>query len=294
MNSKHHTIIVVPHAKARFHKWRVSNLQIAAGSIAAGLLTAVSLFTTWSFVTKGVEPGEVHQLRAENEQLRAVNQDFEEGIRTLQQRLVTFENRTRQLAIVAGVAAGDSGQDIGIGGTDEPTWPSDPIQSLGTLDNRSDNLSAHLQSIEDRFDERPRWISATPAIAPVKGFISSGYGYRRDPMTGKRAPHWAIDISTAPGNPVRATADAIVLKSGRIGNLGNAVYLSHGYGVTTRYGHLSRIAVEPGQKISRGEMIGTVGSTGRATGYHLHYEVRVDGKPKNPLSYILDSTSNSS
>ena len=187
-----------------------------------------------------------------------------------------------------------SGQGIGLGGSADAAWPTEPFNNLDTLTHRSQNLTTQLQSIETRFDERTRWISATPSIAPVKGFISSGYGYRRDPMTGKRAAHWAIDISTAPGNPVRATADAIVLKSGRIGNLGNAVYLSHGYGVTTRYGHLSRIAVKPGQKISRGELIGTVGSTGRATGYHLHYEVRVDGKPANPLSYILDHTSETS
>lgn len=294
MRSNHHTIILVPHAKARFHKWRVNNTQIVVGLVTLGLLTAISLFTTWSFLTNGTDRGEISQLRAENTQLRAVNQTFEAGIRTLQQDLVTFEDRTRRLAIVAGVDAQDIGQDIGIGGSANTLWPTDHLKSLDNLKSRSQNLTTQLQSIEERFDERLRWISATPSIAPVKGFISSGYGYRRDPMTGKRAPHWAIDISTAPGNPVRATADAIVLKSGRIGNLGNAVYLSHGYGVTTRYGHLSRITVVPGQKISRGDLIGSVGSSGRATGYHLHYEVRVDGKPANPLSYILDSTSDSS
>jgi murein DD-endopeptidase MepM/ murein hydrolase activator NlpD len=93
---------------------------------------------------------------------------------------------------------------------------------------------------------------------------------------------------------VLAAADGIVVQAERNGRLGKAVYLSHGYGLTTRYGHLSRFNVTPGQRVKRGDTIGYVGNTGRATGYHLHYEVRLDGRPVNPLGYILDGTSNRS
>ena len=107
-------------------------------------------------------------------------------------------------------------------------------------------------------------------------------------MSGRPAQHAGVDISTAPGRPVQAPANGIVVEAGRLGGLGNAVYISHGYGVTTRYGHLSRIDVKPGQKIGRGDLIGLVGSTGKSTGYHLHYEVRIDGRAVNPIAYMLD------
>ena len=87
---------------------------------------------------------------------------------------------------------------------------------------------------------------------------------------------------------MRASADGIVVEAGEVTGLGQAVYLSHGFGVTTRYGHMSHVDVRPGQRVKRGDVVGRVGNTGRSTGYHLHYEVRVDGDPVNPLAYILD------
>ncbi|MCP4203364.1 MAG: M23 family metallopeptidase, partial [bacterium] len=131
----------------------------------------------------------------------------------------------------------------------------------------------------------------TPAIEPVRGILTSGFGRRRDPVTGRPAAHQGIDIATAPGRTVQAPAEGIVVEAGRVGGLGNAVYISHGYGVTTRYGHLSRIDVRPGQRVGRGDSIGRVGNSGKSTGYHLHYEVRIDGKAVNPIAYMLDRAS---
>ena len=111
---------------------------------------------------------------------------------------------------------------------------------------------------------------------------------RTDPIHGRRAFHQGLDISARPRTPVYAPADGLVLRAGRIGQLGNAVYVSHGYGLTTRFGHLASLDVEPGDRVRRGDVIGTVGNTGRSTGYHLHYEVHVDGKPVNPVAYLLD------
>jgi murein DD-endopeptidase MepM/ murein hydrolase activator NlpD len=127
-----------------------------------------------------------------------------------------------------------------------------------------------------------------PTVAPVRGILTSGFGSRRDPVSGRRASHLGVDIATAPGREVVAPAAGLVVQAGRIGGLGKAVYLSHGYGVTTRYGHLSSISVTPGQRVAEGETLGLVGSTGKSTGYHLHYEVRENGKPKNPIYYLLD------
>ncbi len=285
---KYHTVIVVPHARARFRKLRVTNRQLAIGASVVAVLTLGSIFTTWSFFTKTVNLEELEQVRQENESLRQVNRSFEDSIRTLQKQLGEFEDRTRQLAIVAGLDELGVGQQAGIGG-DDSRVPAAALD-LDALSRRSAGLGRSLDQVDSKLEERLRLIASTPAIAPVKGILTSGFGGRRDPITGQPAMHQAIDIATAPGSTVVASADGIVLRTGRIGGLGKAVYVSHGYGVTTRYGHLSKIDVVPGQRIRRGEALGLVGSTGRATGYHLHYEVRVDGRAVNPLAYILDST----
>ena len=288
MGLKHHTIIFVPHARARFRKWRVTNRQF---SILVGLFAFLligSLFTTWSFFTNTIDRAELERVRAENEDLRQVNGSFEDSIRELERQLDAFENKTRDLAIVAGLESLESGQTAGIGGPYQPE-PEGDLGRLEDLSDRSGSLSGSLDLVKDALDERRRWISATPAITPVRGILTSGFGYRSDPVTGRRSMHQGVDISTAPGRPVRATADGVVITAERVGQLGKAVYVSHGYGLVTRYGHLSSIDVEPGQRVSRGDPIGRVGSTGKSTGYHLHYEVREDGRAVNPVAYLLES-----
>ncbi len=285
MGLKHHTIILVPHSRAKFRKWTVSSRQLATAALAAVLLLLLAVASTWSFLFSSIDKTQLTQLEEENLRLREVNQDFETSVRDLTRQLADFEDRTRQLAIVAGLDGLGLEQDPGIGGEDLLL----PEQgTLGHLDDRADLLDRGLQSISAELAERLQLAAATPSISPVRGLLTSSYGYRSDPITGQRALHRAIDISTSPGQPVKATADGVVLRARRNGRLGNSVDLSHGHGVVTRYGHLASYDVEPGQRVRRGEVIGFVGNTGRTTGFHLHYEVRVEGQPVNPLAYILD------
>jgi murein DD-endopeptidase MepM/ murein hydrolase activator NlpD len=293
MAKRHHTIILIPHAHARLRKWQVTSLQvgIAAGAFVA-LTLAASLFA-WLHFSKNVNPVEIARLKSENEQLRRTNLGFESSARKLQDQLSGYEERTRQLAIVAGIA------DIaGIAGVQGPTRrtptgigggaPAEETGNLPAMTDRASHLAGTLDAVEAKLNERVRWISSTPAISPVKGIFTSGFGVRADPMTHGRGVHQGVDIAAAPGQPVRASADGVVVEAGELGGLGQAVFLAHGFGVTTRYGHMSRIDVRPGQRVKRGDIVGRVGNTGRSTGYHLHYEVRVDGDPVNPLGYILD------
>lgn len=278
-----HTVILVPHARARLRKWRVSNLQIG---LVVGFLVVATLaagFFTWGYFTRSVDRTELQRLRAENESLRDVNLEFESSVRQLQDKLADFEDRTLDLAIVAGLDPASEGGEVGIGGESTVTGID-----LDALDQRTSRLDGTLDRVETELEEQLRWISAAPAITPAKGILTSGFGNRRDPITRGRAFHSGLDIAAAPGAPVRATADAVVARAGRNGGLGKSVYLSHGYGLSTRYGHLSKIVVEPGQQVERGDVIGYVGNTGRSTGYHLHYEVHLDGKAVNPAAYLLD------
>ena len=109
-----------------------------------------------------------------------------------------------------------------------------------------------------------------------------------NPITGQRAFHSGVDISAQPGKPVKASAAGVVIRTEEYGGLGRAVHVAHGFGITTVYGHLSRLTVTPGQRLNRGDIVGLVGNTGRATGFHLHYEVQVNGEAVNPLTYMVD------
>jgi murein DD-endopeptidase MepM/ murein hydrolase activator NlpD len=287
MPRQHHTIILVPHAHAKLRKWRVTNLQIGLVTSALLLLTLTAAFFIWSYFSTKVNPVEIARLKGENEKLRQVNQEFESSIRKLHDQLASYEDRTRQLAIVAGIAALGDGAEAGVGG-------GTPVDEVGADDlpamaSRLERIDGTLDAVEVQLHQRARWISQTPAITPVKGILTSGFGYRADPLTHGHGNHQGVDIAAAPGQPVRASADGIVMRAGNIGGLGNAIFVAHGYGITTRYGHLSKVEVRPGQRVKRGDVIGRVGNTGRSTGYHLHYEVRQDGEPVNPLVYILDN-----
>ena len=291
MAKRHHTIILIPHAHAKLRKWQVTNLQIGIALGVFCLLTLAASFFTWSHYSTNANPVEIARLKGENDRLRKTNLTFESSLQKLQGQLVEYEDRTRQLAIVAGVESLESGAEAGIGGTaaDEAEI-GDLSGGLSTIEGRAGQIAGALDAVEAKLAERVRWISSTPAITPVKGIFTSGFGYRSDPLTHGRGTHQGVDIAAAPGQPVLASADGVVVRAGSIGGLGQAVYIAHGFGLTTRYGHMSRIDVRPGQRIKRGDVVGRVGNTGRSTGYHLHYEVRVDGDAVNPLAYILDDS----
>lgn len=131
-------------------------------------------------------------------------------------------------------------------------------------------------------------LAATPSLRPARGPIGSRFGYRADPINGKMKMHAGLDIVVPPGTPVRAPADGVVSFAGWDDYYGKLVSIDHGYGVLTRYGHNSQIFVQVGQKVDKYDVISAVGSTGRSTGPHLHYEVRVNGVPVNPSNYVLD------
>ena len=150
-----------------------------------------------------------------------------------------------------------------------------------------------LHMVERKLDEarpdlerRSALAAATPSIWPVTGWMSSAFGSRQDPFTGSRDFHAGLDISADTGEPVRATADGLVVHARRNGAFGNLVVLDHGFGIGTRYGHLSRFAVFDGQNVRKGDIVGYVGSTGRSTSAHLHYELLLNGRPVNPLRIL--------
>lgn len=165
-------------------------------------------------------------------------------------------------------------------------------QSLAIrIENSIKESNLREQSVLDLWEtlsERQSLLNATPNIRPAKGWFTSKFGYRVSPFTGRPALHTGLDIAAAPGSPVYAPADGIVTFAGYDEGYGKMITVDHGYGVSTRFGHNAQIYVQVGQKVSRWDVIASVGNTGRSTGPHLHYEVRVNGVPRDPAIYILD------
>jgi murein DD-endopeptidase MepM/ murein hydrolase activator NlpD len=131
-------------------------------------------------------------------------------------------------------------------------------------------------------------LASTPAICPTQGWITSRFGYRTSPFTGLKEFHKGLDIATRKGTAVIATADGTVTFVGKKGFLGKVVVLDHGLGIITRYAHLEESLVKSGDLVKRGDKVGQVGMTGRTTGSHLHYDVRINGVQVNPEKYIIN------
>ena len=161
-----------------------------------------------------------------------------------------------------------------------------PEDTFGVLRDLLQGLQMRLSSVRPFVERREALAAATPSIWPAHGWLTGTFGGRADPFTGEPGFHQGIDISTEKGNPIYATADGIVESAAYTGDYGNLIQIRHGFGLTTRYGHLSGFAVKAGQTVSRGDVIGYIGSTGRSTGAHLHYEILANGKLINPLQLL--------
>jgi murein DD-endopeptidase MepM/ murein hydrolase activator NlpD len=290
MNKRYSTIIFVPHARAKFRKLKVSHrllfslISVVTSSLCLSTFFSVQYFTSLS------QTHELSKLRRENKELQSANEQFGKSVESLRNQLTTVEDRTRKLAIIAGITTLDEASQGGSGGLRNDEMTGSPYRDdIDKMSFRSNNLHKDLGILEQKFTAQSRLLSSTPSIAPVRGILTDGFGGRSDPFTGEAGQHNAVDISSAIGAPIRSPADGIVVKAEWANGYGNVIYVSHGYGYSTRYGHLSNFAVRAGQRVKRGDIIGHVGSTGRSTGPHLHYEVRVNNNPVNPLEYILNA-----
>jgi murein DD-endopeptidase MepM/ murein hydrolase activator NlpD len=163
---------------------------------------------------------------------------------------------------------------------------SSPEDTFGLLRTLLQGLENRLRYVRRDVERREALAAATPSIWPAHGWLTGMFGGRSDPFSGEPAFHQGLDISLEKGSPVYATADGTVESAAYTGDYGNLIVLKHGFGLTTRYGHLSAFAVKPGQTIHRGDVIGYIGATGRATGAHLHYEILANGRLINPLHLL--------
>lgn len=286
------TLIVVPHAKARFRKIQVSVrlAKWAVGASAALALIVGGIVAHYAWIR--VEVHELSRLRVQNAELLVKTRQYEKGAAQLEAKVQNLQNMVTKLGVMAGLEQSLPDPRVGgVGGVSslESVAPSaDPSLSIRNMERSVSSLTERSSRLVEFYKDQKVLLASTPSIWPVRGYLSATFGNRMDPFTGQWDFHSGIDISTPVGTKVQAPADGVVVATGQRGAYGNALTIDHGYGIVTQYGHLDRFGVRPGQRVRRGDVIAYVGTTGRSTGPHLHYEVWVRDQAQNPIHFILD------
>jgi murein DD-endopeptidase MepM/ murein hydrolase activator NlpD len=262
-------------SSAQIRRFCVPKRSIRFLVLLASLLVCASIYGFY-----GLTQHAAHlRTEAENQRLRDENERQRMELNELNNRVEAVEDTSRKLAEKSGVAS----EETTLPGTGGPALPLDE-ESLATLESKMRQLEQKFRTYEEALRER----GYTPSIWPVIGKLESGFGGRRNPFGGGSFEfHSGQDIDAAPGQEVVAGASGLVTFVGWQNGYGQLIVIDHGGSLTTRYGHLSHIDVRLGEKVERGQFIGRVGSTGRSTGPHLHYEVRINDEPVNPVPYLI-------
>jgi murein DD-endopeptidase MepM/ murein hydrolase activator NlpD len=301
-DSRQYTVIVVSdHSQAvrKFRlprRWLEKAAWIAAGVALFGLFTVVHYFSLLGSASEN------RVLKEENAQLRSQILLVQEKVAHIASTLDRVERFDAKLR-TAVTQLQDPEKNLAVGPVEAPPQsPSPggrapPAAEVGgpALAGRLEDLQegavrqeSSLTELQEYFEDQKSLLASTPSIWPTRGWLTSEFGVRLDPSSAERAMHRGVDIATPHGAPVVAPSDGTVVFVGVEGSYGKVLVIDHGFGVKTRYGHLSEIAVRLGDRVKRGTKVAAVGNTGRSTGPHLHYEVRVNGIPENPRKFILE------
>jgi murein DD-endopeptidase MepM/ murein hydrolase activator NlpD len=292
MEKKFYTFLIFPGAHGKLHKiqlpFYVVHLVLALSIV--GVMTVAALANSYARMLLKVS--NYNSLRTEREALKTQNRTLENVVSQTNAKLNSLQSLAAEVALT-----------YGFGEARRPHFPQAVLvlatQTNSTVES-SYGASLYAFDLMKRASLNPsRDVlalgmlsdphldrSTVPTIWPVRGQITAGFGQRMDPLSGEGTFHAGVDISAALGTKVEAAADGIVLQASPEAGYGNEILVDHGYGITTKYGHLSRMFVVVGQEVKRGQVIGAVGMTGRATGPHLHYEVLVHDTPVNPTKFL--------
>ena len=297
MKSQKYTILLANRTTGAVRRLTIAR---PVGVVLLAGLTAIPLLI--GLGASRIDPVELETLRLANETLRLENDSYRASTGELANQVLSLQSALTELADAAELdpnaraalsrlPAGIRRPAVGGGAAVLPARATPavaevPDSTIGVLRNLLRALEDELATVKNRVENQQARLRATPSILPLAGWLSSGFGRRIDPFDGSPDFHSGVDIAADRGTPVRATADGTVESAGLTGDYGNAIVVDHGYGIGTRFGHLLRVAVSTGQAVRRGEIIGYVGSTGRATSPHLHYEILVNGNPINPFRIL--------
>jgi len=285
-----HTFIISSRASSRPLRISFPNTALLAAVVLSFVGAGTVGAAAFHYGRMLLKVQDYNRLLTENNTYRTENQNYRIQTAQLGEKIDFLETLSRRLMLLAGNGPNGIG---GVGGISQENLRKPLKPAAGTL-QAIDGYNRAVGQLEDRYRnlrntlaEKALIASATPAFLPVRGYVTGGMGRREDPITGNGTDyHYGLDISAPYGRSVIAPADGIVLFSGQRAGYGNIVVVDHKFGVTTRYGHLWKSNVMAGQHVSRNDVIGYVGTTGRTTGPHLHFELLVHNRAVNPLKFI--------
>lgn len=298
MSKKRLSILIIPPSTDRVRQYSVPQWIVRA-SLAAATAIIIAFIGSLGIATYGINKASQNQDHArENVELKAALTGITADVKVLRDQLARLESAEQKVRTVFGFPEVNADERaLGIGGSvaDMATTLSESTQLTYAIESEIDRLlhraSFERENFESVFsallDQKQR-LDHTPSIYPVNGVLMRGFGVKSDPFTGTMRPHHGLDLAAPMGTPVYAPASGKIILRELQTQYGNTIVIDHGYGVETVYGHMSKFASKLGQSVRRGELIGYVGNTGYSTGPHLHYEVRANGRPQNPMSYMYD------
>ena len=277
--------ILIPEGHQKIRRYNLSRWVLTTVLCGFGVFVGLFVFFAYGYFNLTLDHSELQRLRVENSQQQKNMQrlvlDLEE-LHLEMNALAETDARVRQLAKLD---ADPQGLPVAIGGLPE----DGSVEAVDEIQRQINKLQVEIElrrqsqeDIRNLLNDQVSLSRATPKGWPTKGWLTSYFGTRKSPFTGRRVMHEGLDIAANVGTPVIATADGIVARVGYSPSYGKEVVIDHGYGYRTIFGHSSKILVKPGQRVKRGDKVALVGNTGRSTGPHLHYELRMNGVPIDP------------
>jgi murein DD-endopeptidase MepM/ murein hydrolase activator NlpD len=296
MTKRFYTCIIVQDASHRLHKLKIPQRAVHALAVVGVLSFFVAVALGFSYVHMQFKASDFKKLEVENTDLKIKTLGFQVSTSKLNSKISELETLSKKLSSAVEndpvysqsrklnvSPEGGSRTDITTSQLQEST---DVNAKLNILRDRADGLAGQYNLLDQLIGKHLDTVSVTPNIWPIRGAIGSPFGSRLDPFDSTPDVHLGLDIVASVGSPVKSSAAGIVKVAQREGDYGNLVVIDHGHGLTTRYAHLRGFAVHLGQTVTKSQLIGWVGMTGRTTGPHLHYEVRLNDKAMNPRSYL--------
>jgi murein DD-endopeptidase MepM/ murein hydrolase activator NlpD len=296
------TLIVVPERHAEVRRFHLKKVWLIQAAAVVAVLAVVGFVMAGHYFSVVSDAHENPALREENLKLKSELAVIREQLQHVGQtldRVERFDQKLRAITLLS-----DPQRNLAMGPTEQLPLPasgenqfvrSKDAEGPQVLAGKLEKLSAEatrqeqsLQELQAYFQDQKSLLASVPSVWPVRGWVTSDFGSRLDPYTSERIMHAGLDIAGPHGKEIVAPSDGTVVFAGLEGGYGNVVVIDHGYGIKTRYGHLSAIKVKAGERVKRGDVVAALGNTGRSTGPHLHYEVRVNGIAQNPRKFILD------
>lgn len=308
MSKEVYTLVVFPGSTGSPKKIQITKYWLKAtitlvAIIGVGFVGSAVYFSQ-QFSSWGQKETELADLRRETRLQKVQIEKFSHQVRNFEDEMSRLERFEKKLKVIT--AFDGSSKNIekkwGVGGpyglTSHSFVTSLQKQSrslveglsgdLDSLANQAKIKQVSFQEMDEYFKSQKSLLSATPSIWPTRGWVTSGFGYRKSPFTGLRERHDGWDIAARVGSKIRSPGDGVVVLMGRQNGYGNVLEIDHGYGLMTRFAHNTKNLVNVGDKVRRGDVVALVGSTGRSTGPHVHYEVILNGVPVDPRNYILE------